>query len=375
MPCVQEGRTLDSSKSWSQLGVVPCTVLMNSFLRTSQWHQAIYIFELLCNRRCFDTISLNVALKALSQGQQWKNALNYLAKVGDQVRTDIITYTAAVSACCEGGQWQQAVGVFCSLLQSALEADEMSYSALFSGTPSAPPWQHAISLLQKSRPLGPLESTSLPSSPCLNVLLNLCGGQEWRFVVLMFQQLVALSIADRITCNIAMRAAGASFNWQSSISFLSLMELRRIAKDTISCNTVMNACSSAVKWEHSLSFSAVAPHSRLHADMVTPSLVISAHAVFGRWQDVLVVIEESFLTSQGGAGPAQAVDAVACNAALMACDARRVSDKWQNGQNGQNGQNWQMVLELLHNLHSRQVQRTVKFTLSGSDISAKQKQL
>ena len=91
-----------------------------------------------------------------------------------------------------------------------------------------------------------------------------------------------------------MRAAGASFNWQSSISFLSLMELRRIAKNTISCNTVMNACSSAVKWEHSLLLAAAVPHSRLHADVVTPSLAISAHAVFGRWQDVLVVIEESF---------------------------------------------------------------------------------
>ena len=345
---------------------------MNSFLRTSQWYQAIYIFELLRNRRCFDTISLNVALKALAQGQQWKNALDCLAKVGDQVQTDIITYTAAIRAC-EGDQWQQAVGVFCLLLQSALEADEMSYSALLSGTP-APRWQHAVSLLQKSRPLGLLESTILPSSPCLNVLnvlLNLCG-QEWRFVVFMFQQLVALSIADRITCNIAMRAAGASFNWQSSISFLSLMELRRIAKNTISCNTVMNACSSAVKWEHSLLLAAAVPHSRLHADVVTPSLAISAHAVFGRWQDVLVVIEESFRTSQGVDGPAQAVDAVACNAALMACDERKLSEEWQNGQNGQNGQNWQMVLELLHDLHGRQVQRTVKFTLSGSEISAKQ---
>lgn len=354
----EEGRALESSKSWSQLGVVPCTVLMNSFLRTSQWYQAIYIFELLRNRRCFDTISLNVALKALAQGQQWKNALDCLAKVGDQVQTDIITYTAAIRAC-EGDQWQQAVGVFCLLLQSALEADEMSYSALLSGTP-APRWQHAVSLLQKSRPLGLLESTILPSSPCLNVLnvlLNLCG-QEWRFVVFMFQ-LVALSIADRITCNIAMRAAGASFNWQSSISFLSLMELRRIAKNTISCNTVMNACSSAVKWEHSLLLAAAVPHSRLHADVVTPSLAISAHAVFGRWQDVLVVIEESFRTSQGVDGPAQAVDAVACNAALMACDERKLSEEWQNGQNGQNGQNWQMVLELLHDLHGRQVQRNI----------------
>jgi hypothetical protein len=66
------------------------------------------------------------------------------------------------------------------------------------------------------------------------------------------------------------------------------------------------------------------------------------------------------------------VDAVACNAALMACDERKLSEEWQNGQNGQNGQNWQMVLELLHDLHGRQVQRTVKFTLSGSEISAKQ---
>ena len=363
---------MESSKSWSQLGVVPCTVLMNSFLRTSQWHQAIYIFELLRKRRCFDTISLNVALKALAQGQQWKHALDYLAKVEDQVQMDIITYTAVISAC-EGDQWQQAVGGFCSLLQSALKADEMSYIALLSGTPWAR-WQHATSLLQKSRPLGLLERTSLPSSPGLNVLLNLCG-QEWRFVVLMCQQLVALSIADRITCNIAMRAAGASFNWRSSVSFLSLMELRRIAKNTINCNTVMNACSSAVKWEHSLSLAAAVPHSRLHADVVTPSLVISAHAISGRWQDVLVLIEESFRTSQGEGGPAQALDAVACNAALMACDERKLSDEWQNRQNeqkGQNEQNWQMVLELLHDLHGRQVQRTVKFTHSWSQFSAKQ---
>ena len=66
---------------------------------------------------------------------------------GDQVQTDIITYTAAIRAC-EGDQWQQAVGVFCLLLQSALEADEMSYSALLSGTP-APRWQHAVSLAAK----------------------------------------------------------------------------------------------------------------------------------------------------------------------------------------------------------------------------------
>ena len=333
---LEDWRALPSLEHLDAVQLVPCTNLMNSCLRALQWHQAIHIFELLRDRRCFDTVSLNVALKALAKSGHWTKALYYLTELGNQVRTDIITYTAAIDAC--QGEWRQALQVFSSLLQSALETDDMVYGAVLSASGTRG-WQPAISLLQNSRYLARVAGASLPS---FNTLLNLCSVQ-WRLVIHLFQQLDAhiANSADRITCNIAMCAAGTSFKWQASISFLSLMNLRRIIKNTITCNSIMKTCNDVAKWEHSLFLAMNLPLCRLVPDLVTSSLVTSANG--GRWQHVLVVLEEMMETRPTFTVKSK-VDAVTCNAALMACEESH---------------NWQMVLELLHDLHNRKVERNI----------------
>ena len=302
---------------------------MNSCLKVRQWKEALEIFGLLHDHRCCDTISLNVALKALSEVREWKTALDYLDDLKG-VRTDMITYTAAIGACGED-QWQLAVEVFASLFQSALQADDMTYLALLSANRR---WQQATSLMKTL-------SFKKASVPCSNMLLKvLCGGQQWRLVMHLFLKLAALDrICDRITHNIAMSAGTGSLQWQQCITFLKSMNERRIRKNCITFNTAMTLCNGAVQWTQSLSLTMDLESCGLQGDRVTPSLVFSAAGTRG-WQDLLNVVEKMIL--EGGEEMLDTMDAAACNAALMAADDQ-----------------WQVVIQLLHTFHNRKVERSI----------------
>eukprot|EP00563_Minutocellus_polymorphus_P002694 CAMPEP_0181027756 /NCGR_PEP_ID=MMETSP1070-20121207/4324_1 /TAXON_ID=265543 /ORGANISM="Minutocellus polymorphus, Strain NH13" /LENGTH=1000 /DNA_ID=CAMNT_0023104999 /DNA_START=50 /DNA_END=3052 /DNA_ORIENTATION=- len=82
-----------------------------------------------------DTYSYSGAISACASAGRWEEALDLMAQMkkgGPKTRPNRITYTGAISACGRAGEWEHALRLFDEMRNDGLQADRISYNAVFS---------------------------------------------------------------------------------------------------------------------------------------------------------------------------------------------------------------------------------------------------
>ncbi|CAK9098822.1 Pentatricopeptide repeat-containing protein At5g02860 [Durusdinium trenchii] len=277
--------------------LVPCTALMNSCLKASQWAHTLELFGLLAKRRvACDTVSLNVAVKALAEGRHWERAFAAVAIANKaKLRADAISYSAILSS--SNLTWLNALRLLDCMAHSAVQKDQVLQAAVVSWCGKAARWQEAAELLKDAG----LETSLL----CSNAALQATSlAQQWRSAI------EGRRGADRVTFNVALGSLAGPSGWRTAVQMWKDMKKQEVRSDLISHNTVIQVCHSRA-WRLSLGIFSALGLERLQPDAVSHGLLLAHQEP---WQHAWTLLLKA---------PVDDLDGAACTAACNACDGWR----------------------------------------------------
>eukprot|EP00434_Breviolum_minutum_P027986 symbB.v1.2.024761.t1/scaffold2368.1/size81091/4 len=212
-------------------------------------------------------------------GTRWKIAIQLLEDLDTQnLPAGLITFNAVLSTCQKSGQWQRALSIL-SFLVTYNSYDLISYnSAIACGEE----WEWAIQLL-KDLQCNALEANDVTCS----AVISACGqSREWELGLYLLKESAQnrtcsiitfnSAISNSITYTSTISACEKGQRWQWAMHFMNEMKSRILKCNSIAYYAVVRACESQHQWQKALELFATFEESSLQGNVLTSSVAFSA---------------------------------------------------------------------------------------------------
>ncbi|CAE8625408.1 unnamed protein product, partial [Polarella glacialis] len=308
---------------------------MHACARGEPWQNCFLLLEKARHEGLHvDAVAQSSAMIACSTAGRWASALALLLELcsASHAQPDLAAFNAAAAAACgvgvgagsygddssAGPRWELTLALFAKARCLGLAPDVTAFGTCFAAYEKAVKWEQAVGLLSTMQ-----EVRVRANVVVFNTMSSaLEKAQRWQDVLNLLRALPSSGLApDATSFGAAASACARGHGWSTCLQLLDNAARQSLA-DVVVFNASVWACDKARQWRSALGLMGGLRGQGLQPDVLTVNSCLSAYAQVRHWLGALALMR-TMVASLG-----LRTDAIAFNAAILACSDGGVRGQW-----------------------------------------------